>query len=1080
MCTTTCSNCTGGTGWCYYNCVLPYVKSGNSCQLPCSSGAPTFTSINPTSRTGFPGDTKSYSVTVKNNECSTSTLTISVNSCPSNFNCSLTGTCPSVAPGGTCTVTLNVTALSTAKTLVNTIQLKVSSTSGSNLGSATYYVQCDCSIVPGSVQASKTGLQKGEVFTISYSFFDSQNNPLSYNILGLYRGTTLDDSNCIATQNLLVSGSSCGNTRTGSFNVTAPTTDGSYTYQVSCVTTTNAMPPLPCSSGSGNPQQVTVYVDATPPTVNVYETEPPNHPLPAWSNNNPGVSLTCFDDSGSGCNTTGYLAQWNYPPGGPCGSCPVGPASYTTSITGYPTWGITFSGVKDICICAMAYDNAGNVGYSAGPSEYKIDTRPPDATLIGTPPGDWTTTTYTVGVSCYDNGLSGCDTSNMWIAKFTGDPGGYCVDLVHGAYSSHYPPDIQITSHVWVCGAAIDNAGNWGFTAGSPIEYKVDKQGPTVTVTGAPVVCGSFADASVTCLDEMPGLPSGVGCASSSYYGIMTFPTNPGSCPTNHNLYTNPSPYRIRSDSWVCGTAKDKLDNWGYSSPVHFDTFDTSPPSSIIGAVNTWQKSNFSFSVSDSDSGCGGVSTCYYRVDDAVAGNTVPSTPRSCNSSLTITVGLGNNCRTEGAGKCTVSVWSVDGVGETSPLSSKIFSIDYSSPQTTIMCGGNINCSSPPYYSGTPVTLICDDRPAGTNGVDNAGCASIYYCFSSTPGCTPSSSFSGQSGQFPLNNLGNNYIWYYSVDNLGNTEGPIKEMTVNINAGYILSVILAPASTGSGTVNFNPPDSSYYPLPHSFAYNGSTSVRITAVADPSSNFTGWSGAGCSGTSPCDLIMDSDKTVFATFEGNNPPVALMHAETQDIEPGHQDGPVGINWVNYNGQVFTIINDSSDSDGTIDSSNYSFTGPGSFHFCDNLPGNSSCTIQGMVPGDYTIRLTVTDDDNEPDVITNSITIKNDIEADFECSLDNATWGSCSGFKPLVGSTVYFIDRSSPSEGRIITSRIWQKDTDPPFSSANETNPSLIIKGTTIGLTVEDSLGRTDSQPYILSAVLPLPKWKEVSPF
>ena len=44
-----------------------------------------------------------------------------------------------------------------------------------------------------------------------------------------------------------------------------------------------------------------------------------------------------------------------------------------------------------------------------------------------------------------------------------------------------------------------------------------------------------------------------------------------------------------------------------------------------------------------------------------------------------------------------------------------------------------------------------------------------------------------------------------------------------------------------------------------------THVILTATPDPGFAFTGWSGGGCSGTNPtCDVTMDSDKTVTASF------------------------------------------------------------------------------------------------------------------------------------------------------------------------------------------------------------------------
>ena len=43
-----------------------------------------------------------------------------------------------------------------------------------------------------------------------------------------------------------------------------------------------------------------------------------------------------------------------------------------------------------------------------------------------------------------------------------------------------------------------------------------------------------------------------------------------------------------------------------------------------------------------------------------------------------------------------------------------------------------------------------------------------------------------------------------------------------------------------------------------------TTITLAATANNSSTFTGWSGAGCSGTGPCTITMDAAKSVTATF------------------------------------------------------------------------------------------------------------------------------------------------------------------------------------------------------------------------
>lgn len=50
------------------------------------------------------------------------------------------------------------------------------------------------------------------------------------------------------------------------------------------------------------------------------------------------------------------------------------------------------------------------------------------------------------------------------------------------------------------------------------------------------------------------------------------------------------------------------------------------------------------------------------------------------------------------------------------------------------------------------------------------------------------------------------------------------------------------------------------------AYSFSASpVTISAAPDATADFLGWSGAGCTGTAPCVIAMDTAKTVMATFE-----------------------------------------------------------------------------------------------------------------------------------------------------------------------------------------------------------------------
>jgi hypothetical protein len=50
------------------------------------------------------------------------------------------------------------------------------------------------------------------------------------------------------------------------------------------------------------------------------------------------------------------------------------------------------------------------------------------------------------------------------------------------------------------------------------------------------------------------------------------------------------------------------------------------------------------------------------------------------------------------------------------------------------------------------------------------------------------------------------------------------------------------------------------------SYPPGTTLTLGAAADVESKFLGWSGSGCSGTAPCQITMDADKTVTVTFTG----------------------------------------------------------------------------------------------------------------------------------------------------------------------------------------------------------------------
>jgi hypothetical protein len=89
--------------------------------------------------------------------------------------------------------------------------------------------------------------------------------------------------------------------------------------------------------------------------------------------------------------------------------------------------------------------------------------------------------------------------------------------------------------------------------------------------------------------------------------------------------------------------------------------------------------------------------------------------------------------------------------------------------------------------------------------------------------------------------------------------------TKNVTATFVRkthTLTVIKAGNGSGTVTSSPAGVNCGTA-CTFTFDAGTAVSLSAVADSTSNFAGWSGA-CSGTGGCMITMDSNKAVTATF------------------------------------------------------------------------------------------------------------------------------------------------------------------------------------------------------------------------
>ena len=183
---------------------------------------------------------------------------------------------------------------------------------------------------------------------------------------------------------------------------------------------------------------------------------------------------------------------------------------------------------------------------------------------------------------------------------------------------------------------------------------------------------------------------------------------------------------------------------------------------------------------------------------------------------------------------------------------------------------------------------------------------------------------------------------------------------------------------------------------------------------------------------------------------------------------------------------LINESTDPDGQGDITESQWTGIAPFFIslltCPPGPALCDYTTQVMLSNTYTVQLRVEDALGKFNTAQKDILIKQDIVADFDCSLDGASWQSCSALSITAGEVVYFNDLSTPSQGASVNSWSWTFQDGVPATSGGQ-NPTTTFQTSgskTVSLQVQDDAGRTDTKEVFLGISLSFPKWEEISPF
>ncbi len=218
---------------------------------------------------------------------------------------------------------------------------------------------------------------------------------------------------------------------------------------------------------------------------------------------------------------------------------------------------------------------------------------------------------------------------------------------------------------------------------------------------------------------------------------------------------------------------------WAYAE----DLYDNIKPTTVINSpvVSSWQKApSFQIDVSDSDTGGAGLFKCYYRVyndingdgDENDAGELIRDwTERTCNNQLTVTAGMGQDCRTEGIDRCKIQVKAIDNSGNDNwnpPWPSRKFSIDWTAPAITSLqnyiADGTINNDN-----NVTISARVSD---GNSGINKVWLNIIWGNLTSDNYTLSNSGDNYYNYTISSNSLNNqdNIIWkYYATDNLGNT-----------------------------------------------------------------------------------------------------------------------------------------------------------------------------------------------------------------------------------------------------------------------------------------------------------------------
>jgi hypothetical protein len=320
-------------------------------------------------------------------------------------------------------------------------------------------------------------------------------------------------------------------------------------------------------------------------------------------------------------------------------------------------------------------------------------------------------------------------------------------------------------------------------------------------------------------------------------------------------------------------------------------TFDDLPPTATLTApASPTRAAVLTYSLSFNEAVTGLTAGDFVRTGSATG--CVVDAPTGSGTAYTVTV---SGC-SEGTVGLSLAAGSVVDVATTagppSPAAAATVTIDRTAPSVSAV---QLAPSSTLPAGAVAVTATAAD-PSGVASAEVSVDGGPFAAMTAVDGAFGGTSEALGAAVGAPATPGSYQVCVRATDGPGTTSAGAACATLTVLASHTLTVTLA--GSGTGTVTSNPAGISCGATCEADFAEG-TSVTLTATPTAASTFDGWSGAGCSGTGTCVVVVGAAETVTATFIASTdgtPPTATAPTLTPrtNVPLAGSSLPVTIAW------------------------------------------------------------------------------------------------------------------------------------------------------------------------------------------